>query len=197
MQKRINSRVPALTAGLFAVAFALDTGPLFAASDCVADPSRAPAQGGHWYYHVDRSTGRKCWHLTEADPPARPPQAEPAPVPVQPVPDAPRQQPLAAFFSSLTSGFSTASVGTAQPDTANRDPRAAVAALPDAPRADQVAPRRRQRADAKPPAPAPKPDRQAPTRPANAPAEQPRAASLSQAERDALFQEYLRWKQKQ
>jgi hypothetical protein len=188
MPKRINLRVPALTAGLFAVAFALDTGGLFAASDCVAEPNRAPAQGGHWYYHIDRATGRKCWHLTETDPPAGP-QTAPAPVPVQavpaqPAPGAAAQPPFSSFFSSLTSGFTTASVGATQPDTAIRDPRGTVTGLPEAPKVDQVAPRRRQRADAKP-APSPKP------------ANQPRAASLSPAERDALFQEYLRWKERQ
>jgi hypothetical protein len=36
-----------------------------AADDCLTGPNKATPQGGHWYYHIERGTGRKCWYLGE------------------------------------------------------------------------------------------------------------------------------------
>jgi hypothetical protein len=33
-----------------------------AGDDCITEPKDQPPQGGHWYYHVDLVTHRKCWH---------------------------------------------------------------------------------------------------------------------------------------
>jgi hypothetical protein len=33
---------------------------------CLPTPKGAAPQGKHWYYHTDRSAGRKCWYLGEA-----------------------------------------------------------------------------------------------------------------------------------
>jgi hypothetical protein len=30
---------------------------------CIAQPDREAPQGEHWYYHVDREKNQKCWHL--------------------------------------------------------------------------------------------------------------------------------------
>jgi len=190
MQKRTSARIPAVTASLFAVAFALDPAGLLAASDCLEQPSRS--QGSHWYYHLERTSGRKCWHLKEGELAAKPPQAE-VPAPLGAPEPARQPPPFSSFFSSLTSGFTTA--GAPQPDAANRDPRGMAIVQPGAPRIDDAAPKRR-RADAKA-APVPKPDRQDSSRGAKAPADQPRPVSLDQAERDRLFQDFLRWKERQ
>jgi hypothetical protein len=32
---------------------------------CVEKPNAASPQGSHWFYHVDRASGRHCWHLRE------------------------------------------------------------------------------------------------------------------------------------
>ncbi len=37
-----------------------------AAEACQSAPKGAAPQGRHWYYHTDRSAGRKCWYLGEA-----------------------------------------------------------------------------------------------------------------------------------
>jgi hypothetical protein len=123
--------------------------------------------------------------LAGAEPTARPPQGETSSP--QAAPDPAREPPpFSSFFSSLTSGFTTASTGAPQPDTPARDARGAAVAQPDAAKGDDAASKRRQRADAKP-APVAKPDRQASARP----------ASLDQTERDRLFQEFLRWRDRQ
>jgi len=63
-----------------------------AADNCLSAPDGDAPQGGHWYYHIEHSTKRHCWHLREEGerlsqappqnilPPAKPPapQAEPA-----------------------------------------------------------------------------------------------------------------------
>jgi hypothetical protein len=34
-----------------------------AAGECIAAPNAPAPEGSHWYYHVDRASGGKCWHL--------------------------------------------------------------------------------------------------------------------------------------
>lgn len=38
-----------------------------AAEDCLEQPNAQAPQGGHWYYHTDRATNRKCWVLRTDD----------------------------------------------------------------------------------------------------------------------------------
>jgi hypothetical protein len=38
-----------------------------AAEDCLEQPNGQAPQGGHWYYHTDRATNRKCWVLRTDD----------------------------------------------------------------------------------------------------------------------------------
>jgi hypothetical protein len=55
--------------------------------DCLAKPSGPAAKGSHWYYHIERPSGRHCWYQrpvdAAADAPAQP-QMSPATVPAQP-----------------------------------------------------------------------------------------------------------------
>lgn len=34
-----------------------------AADDCLTSPDTATPSGGHWRYHLERGTGRKCWYV--------------------------------------------------------------------------------------------------------------------------------------
>jgi hypothetical protein len=56
-----------------------------AADGCLTEPNDATSQGQHWYYHLERGTGRKCWYLrgegeqsARADAPAAVPSRKPA-----------------------------------------------------------------------------------------------------------------------
>ena len=52
-----------------------------AASDCIEQPNRQAASGGHWFYRTDSVNNRKCWHLVEPEsnmPGAEAPKAEPS-----------------------------------------------------------------------------------------------------------------------
>jgi hypothetical protein len=37
------------------------------AADCLAAPALSAPPNGHWYYHTDRATQRKCWYLRGLD----------------------------------------------------------------------------------------------------------------------------------
>jgi hypothetical protein len=49
-----------------------------AADNCRTEPKDEMSQGKHWYYHIERGTGRHCWYLRgEDEAAARTPGAEP------------------------------------------------------------------------------------------------------------------------
>jgi hypothetical protein len=177
--KTRQRRNASLCVGLLATAIMLGTScATFAADDCLAGPNRAPGPGGHWYYHFDRASDRRCWYLVE--PAAQAPTAQAAQPAAEPTPPPP-QPTFGSFFSSL--GF-TAS--TAQPNSTGD-----VRLVQPAP-ADET--------DVAPPARHPrmvlasKPHRTAHLRPPAEHADERPSPQLNQAERDALFQEFLRWR---
>jgi hypothetical protein len=57
-----------------------------AADSCITEPKTETPQGKHWYYRLERGTGRHCWYLRgEDEASARTPAAEPV-APAQPAP---------------------------------------------------------------------------------------------------------------
>ena len=182
MNQRPASCVPAVFIGLLAAIFALhSTRP--AAGECIE--RHPPAYGGHWYYHPDRATGRRCWHLVgEREPAAMAPQVE---MPPPPQPDTVHL--LSSFFSSL---FAPAGPPPPPPDL-----RPAVAQ--SEPRREERVARRRRPAEARPaPEPRPAPEaKSAPEKPEPESKPRPKPPSPDQADRDALFREYLRWREQQ
>ena len=49
-----------------------------AADSCITEPKTETPLGKHWYYHLERGTGRHCWYLRgEDEASARAPAAEP------------------------------------------------------------------------------------------------------------------------
>jgi hypothetical protein len=196
MSKHVISCVPALCAGLLATVIMLESDfATLAADDCLAGPNRPPhRQGGHWYYRVDHAANRKCWYLVE--PAARGPAAD-APEP-QPASEAAPQLTFGSIFSAFAAGFPRATAG-AQPDPTTGDARITQTARPDDPRNDAIAPGRSPRIARRPDAVAalvPKPRRPAHARPPAEHADE-QAVPPAQAERDALFQEFLKWRQRQ
>jgi hypothetical protein len=192
MSKCVVSCVPA---GLFIAVIVFGANrTAVAADDCLAGPDRPPAPGGHWYYHLDHASDRKCWYLVE--PEARAPTAEAVPsqpaLQPQPQPQQSPQQPgFGAFFSTLSAGFSGSTA--AQPPAP--DARGPQAAPPDDLKTTEAAPVRAlhpARGPAAVAALAPKPHQ---LRPPVAHPDEHAPTSSDQAERDALFQEFLRWRE--
>ena len=183
MPKRVLSCVPTVFAALLAAAAVLGTDHAsLAADDCLAAPNRPPAPGGHWYFHLDRANDRKCWYLVE--PAARVPTADASQT--QPV-DATPQPTLGSFFSSMVLPGTT----TPQPDTTN-----GIGLTPEATRPDDPGQRcAGSRPHCAPPG-CPGGLAQKPPRRIRADGARRRARFPEQAERDALFQEFLRWRER-
>ena len=44
-----------------------------ATNDCITESNLVPPKGSRWYFHTDRATNRKCWHIAAlASAPAAP-----------------------------------------------------------------------------------------------------------------------------
>ncbi len=164
-----------------------------AAADCLAEPNHAPAPGGHWYYRLDRVNDRKCWYLVEpaSQAPSQTPMAEEPP----PAAVAPPQPTFGSFFSTLSTGFPGSTVAT--PADPGGDMRALQTGPADDLKGDGAAttgqPRMLRRPELQA-APTPKPHRPAHVQLRSEQAAERPAGPLNQAERDALFQEFLRWR---
>jgi hypothetical protein len=191
MSIRVNASIKAVCANLLVTAVMLGSNRATLADDCLAGPNRPPAPGGHWYYRVDHATDRKCWYLVEAT--ARAPAAET----VQPQPAEPQPQPQPAFgsfFSSL--GFT----GSTTPDPNTGDPRIMQPARADDARSDDGSSSRQSRIVRRPVAEAsltPKPRRPAPAARPPVQHADDQAAAPKPDDREALFQEFLKWRQRQ
>jgi hypothetical protein len=189
MSKRISC-TPTVSVGVLAAAIMLGANcAALAADDCLAAPNRPLAPGGHWYYHFDRASGRKCWYLAGPAgpaPAARPPVAQ-APQSPDPTP-APAQPSFSSLFSSLSAGFAPPS---SPPITAG-DGRVVPSAPADELKTGEAEPGRPSRM-----ALAAKQHRTVHLRPPAEHAEERPAASHDQTERDTLFEEFLRWRERQ
>jgi hypothetical protein len=62
MSRRLTLAMPVvLAASVAAISLSATTGD--AADECLSGPKGTAPTGSHWYYRVDRSTGRHCWYL--------------------------------------------------------------------------------------------------------------------------------------
>jgi hypothetical protein len=108
-----------------------------AADSCVTEPKAESPQGKHWYYRIERGSGRHCWYLRgEDEASARTPAAEPVAT-AKPAPQAttgnapPRSLADAhAEFAPKAPNESTSSAASPQPVWPN--PPATTAAAPAA-----------------------------------------------------------------
>jgi hypothetical protein len=191
MPKPNISYPSAVAAGLFTlIAFF----PNWAfAGDCLAQPNRQMAPSGHWFYRVDHVNYRKCWYLAGA-------HAE-ASAEAQPAPDATLRPPtLSSFFASLSAGTVSAKPAGTQQDVMKDDARPIKFRAHDEKKGDVsrlkpalVAKHRDANA-----APSRELVQQSPTgAPVERAAPAERRDNVDATERDALFQEFLRWNARQ
>jgi hypothetical protein len=82
------------------------------ADDCLAEPNSSAPAGSHWYYHLDKTTQRKCWYIRATDQPAQPAAAEATSdgASLSPAPPISAEEPAAASANipmSISPGDST------------------------------------------------------------------------------------------
>jgi len=186
MPRRVISYAPVLALALgLCVAIAFKTKQTLAAGDCLVQPNREQAEIGHWYYRADRLNHRKCWYLVEP----RTPQAEPE---ARPGPDTSLQPTLSSFFSFLSADLKGVRAEGTRQDAPNRD----AGSLQTGEVKNDDVPRPKRPHTARHPdsntVSTPQLGRQSPAEPHVDRANQP--PPLDTTERDALFQEFLRWK---
>jgi hypothetical protein len=186
MPERVNSFAPILPC-VFLVSVAtvaIDFGsPVRAESACLEQPGQRAAEGTRWSARYDGAKGRKCWFLVDAngrDVTAS--QAQPGPAPA-PAPAESLSSQIASLFGSLAAAAenATAQVSAPQGDA----PRTAPARAPHKPRGNGA---NASRAD-------------------NGARGEHRGAvegrgtvkrvspALTEPEREALFEEFLRWQE--
>ena len=74
MRQRITSSALAVLAVYLAMGIAVTTTAMraaHAAENCLTQPNLKTAHGGHWYYRLDRVSGRKCWFVGQVNIKAR------------------------------------------------------------------------------------------------------------------------------
>ena len=173
MPERANSFAPTIP-GVFAVLVATTAvhfcGPGRADSACLEQPSQPAAEGTRWSAHYDRTKGRKCWVLVDASTNGH---------------DAPQAQPNAASTSAPVETLSSqiaSLLGNLTGASANVTPQAGAANVP-----------RRLQGNA---AIASKTDNGVRTdQRGEGHAVKRVNPALTQPEREALFEEFLRWQQ--
>jgi hypothetical protein len=175
-ENRMHRRTPTIVAITF-VPFVVSAGGMHgvaqAESECIESPGPQTPTNGHWYFRSDRTTGRKCWYLADS---TTTPRGSAAP---QGRANTASTSTLTSKLVSLLDSF-TGSTATATPQSnAGGEPRTAQAGVATAPknasslRSDQnesVADSADDRAGKR---------------------------TAQPAKRDALFEEFLRWNERQ
>jgi hypothetical protein len=157
-----------------------------AAGGCIAKPNEQIDQAGHWYYHVDRMHHRRCWFFETSEATTSSPSS-PAPVSSQNA-DSP-----SLWFSRLAEGLAQTFSDPQKQNTAVDELSTVTKATsPRHPKIDKIARKERPQI-----APLPETTGRATAKQGDQLGPQPTAERnevySTAADREALFQEFLRW----
>jgi hypothetical protein len=169
MLQRPGLSVPIVTAHLVAALVMLgSSGAVTATEECLERPNAPAPAGRQWYFSSDPANYRKCYHLGPSN--KKPAATAPTDASQEPAPN----PTFSSLWGSLVSGLKGANSADAKQDAPEGERRAAQAKSATG-------------------APAPKP----PNQPRVAQADHRNAVPLDPAQREALFQSFLRWRQQQ
>jgi hypothetical protein len=192
MQYYNTSFVRIASANLLGILTALGlNGTILAAGTCI----EGPKAGGHWDYRVDPVNHRKCWYVTGTGLKTQ----EAAPLQPTPSPTSTPNSTLLSWFASLSTG-PPGSVSPGRQPSTTRESGVPPTAPGEALQVVHGVPKKRL-----PPARRPETkvattaerNQQPPSRSSAEHAEQINTQPLDQAAQDALFLEFLRWKELQ
>jgi hypothetical protein len=189
MPYRTNPLMPAVYASSVAAAVVLSANwAASAAGGCIERPNQQIDQAGHWYYHVDREHHRRCWYFETSE------------VTTSPAPSLDR---LSANADSQPSWVSQLTAGLAQTFSFERPQNSALddsntvtkISSPKHPKTDKTAKKERSRIvpvlETTGVASTERGDQLLPQSPSERNQTQP--SQLTAADRDALFEEFLKW----
>ncbi len=201
MPHRVNSLVRAVFAGSLAAAVLFGPNWAAAAGGCIEKPDQEVNQAGHWYYHVDRVHHRRCWYFETLEATVSPPSSADRVL----APNADSQQSwfsrfaaeLAKTFSSEPKQSSISAFSSELPQNSILDNSSTVTKTtsPNHPRTNKIA--SRERSQIEPPATtngvasAERRDQLLPQRTAEK--DEKHTPQLTAAERQALFDDFLKW----
>jgi hypothetical protein len=177
-----------------------------AAAECLENPDLRVADPGHWFYHFDRTLNRRCWHFAPTEEAAT---ANPSAPVAAPAPAAAAEDNRPSFFSRFATGLSETFSPPQAPPQAQPQPQpnaaqdssgeAAQAVAPKPPRRNKTAvqerPHEERPHEARPPtttgAAAAEHHDQPP--PSAAASDDKHDSPLNVADREALFQDFMKW----
>lgn len=179
MPERDTSFVPMISAAFFLAATMAATthGPARADSTCIEQPNQPAPEGSRWSSRFDRAKGRKCWSLTDVSANghdgAAAPQGQPSAAPTL-------SSRLSSLLDSLTGASTTAAPQATVPQSTA--PQGSATTAPRKPQVNSAIVARTEtgqrnigevRAGTRVP------------------------VSMTQSERNALFEEFLQWRDSQ
>lgn len=185
MPERVNSLAPLLPAVflVFIATVAIPVyGPARADSACLEQPNQPAAEGTRWTARYDRAKGRKCWVLVDASTNGREVAASQAQPSAAPPPEPTLASQIAALLGLQEAPANAVPQGNA-PQAIS--PQISPSKPPRKPPGNTTSVNRAEnsvRADQRPP-------------PAEGHAVKRPSPAMSELERDALFQEFLQWKE--
>lgn len=201
MPYRVNPLVSAVFIGSLAAAmFLCPNWAAWAAGECISKPDQEVNQAGHWYYYVDRVHHRRCWFF------------EPAKATVTPLPSADRvpapntesqQSWFSRFASDVAKTFSVepqqtsiSAFSSEPPQTSIPDNSSTATKLtsPKHSRTNKMASRERLRIEPPTTDGVASTERQDQlTQQGTGEKNEKRSPQLSDADRQALFDDFLKW----
>jgi hypothetical protein len=190
MQYYNTSFVRIVSANLLGILTVLGlNGTVLAAGKC----TEGPKAGGHWDYRVDPLNHRKCWYVTDIGLKTH------EGAPLQPSPTSTPNSTLLSWFASLSTG-APGSVSPGRQPSTTRESGVPPTAPSEALQVVHTVPKKRlrpaRRFETKG-ATAAERNQQPPSRSSAEHAEQINTQPPDQAAQDALFLEFLRWKELQ
>jgi hypothetical protein len=202
MPYRVNPLVSAVFASSLAAAMFLCLNcAAWAAGECIGKPDQAINQAGHWYYYFDRVHHRRCWFFE----PSRATVTPPASADRMPAQSTDSQQ---SWFSRLTTDLTKTFSTQPQQSTIQQSNISAYSSEPPQntvvdnsitatkrPRTSKIVSRERSQGEPPPAtdgiASTERHDQSPPQ--GNTEKIEKRAPQLTDAEREALFENFLKW----
>jgi len=202
MPYRVNPLVSAVfTASLAAAMFLCPNWAAWAAGECISKPDHEVNQAGHWYYYVDRVHHRRCWFFEPSRANVSPPSSADR---VPPPNTEPQQSWFSRFASDVAKTFSVEPQQTSISSFSSEPPQNSIPdnsspatklTSPKHSRTNKIASRERPQIEPPPAtsgvASTERQD-QLPQQ-GNAEKNEKRSLQLTDTERQALFDDFLKW----